>query len=65
MDISGFMPERKKKGDRKVKISGTIRPEQDRWIKKKISEGRFYNISHILQEGIKLLQVKDNGTLSK
>ena len=52
---------RKKKGERNVKISGTIKPEQDRWIKKMIDKGKFYNISHILQEGIKLLQVKDNG----
>jgi Arc/MetJ-type ribon-helix-helix transcriptional regulator len=55
------MPERKKKGERKVKISGTIPPEQEKWIKNKIKEGRFYNISHILQEGIRLLQVQDNG----
>jgi Arc/MetJ-type ribon-helix-helix transcriptional regulator len=26
-----------------------------------IDEGRFYNISHILQEGIRLLQVQDEG----
>lgn len=55
------MPERKKKGERKVKISGTIKPEQDKWIKDKIKEGKFYNISHILQEGIRLLQIQDNG----
>jgi len=54
------MPEHKKKGDRKVKISGTIKPEQDKWIKKMIDEGKFYNISHILQEGIKSLQEKDS-----
>jgi Arc/MetJ-type ribon-helix-helix transcriptional regulator len=60
MDISGFMPERKKKGERKVKISGTIKPEQEKWIKNKIKEGKFYNISHILQEGIRLLQVQDD-----
>ena len=55
------MPERKKLGDRKVKISGTIKPEQDKWIKDKIKEGKYYNISHILQEGIRLLQVNENG----
>ena len=38
MDISGFMPERKKKGERKVKISGTIKPEQEQWINKKIKK---------------------------
>ncbi len=53
------MPERKKKGERKVKISGTIKPEQDKWIKQMIKEGKFYNISHILQEGIKVLQEKE------
>ena len=55
------MPERKKKGERKVKISGTIKPEQEKWINRMIREGKYYNISHVLQEGIKLLQVKDNG----
>jgi len=43
-----------------VKISGTIKPEQEKWIKNKIKEGKFYNISHILQEGIRLLQVQDD-----
>jgi len=32
------MPERKKKGERKVKISGTIKPEQEQWINKKIKD---------------------------
>jgi Arc/MetJ-type ribon-helix-helix transcriptional regulator len=54
------MPERKKKGERRVKISGTIKPEQEEWIRTKIKEGKYYNVSHILQEGIKLLQSKDN-----
>ena len=54
------MPVRKKKGEHNVKISGTIKPEQNRWIENKIKEGKFYNISHILQEGIKLLQSKEN-----
>lgn len=54
------MPERKKKGDRKVKISGTIKPEQEQWINKMIKEGKFYNRSHILQEGIRLLQEQEN-----
>ena len=60
MVIQVFMPERKKKGERKVKISGTIKPEREEWIKKVIDEGRFYNISHILQEGIRLLQEKES-----
>ncbi|MGF3585454.1 MAG: ribbon-helix-helix domain-containing protein [Thermoplasmatota archaeon] len=55
------MPERKKKGERKVKISGTINSEQEVWIKKMIKEGKYYNISHVLQEGIRLLQSKNNG----
>jgi Arc/MetJ-type ribon-helix-helix transcriptional regulator len=53
------MPERKKKEDRRMKISGTIKPEQFEWLKDKIKEGKFYNISHVLQEGIKSLQEKD------
>ena len=61
MDNSGFMPERKKKGERKVKISGTINPDQEAWINRMIKEGKFYNVSHILQEGIRLLQAKNNG----
>lgn len=58
------MPVRKKKGEHNVKISGTIKPDQNKWIKQKINEGKFYNISHILQESIKLLQeneVKNKG----
>jgi len=55
------MPSRKRKGECKVKISGTIKPEQEKWILKMINEGKFYNISHVLQEGIKLLQKKDTG----
>jgi len=53
------MPERKKKGDRKVKISATIKPEQQVWIKDMIDKGKFYNLSHVIQEGIKLLQEKN------
>jgi Arc/MetJ-type ribon-helix-helix transcriptional regulator len=53
------MPVRKKKGEHNVKISGTIKPEQNKWIEDKIKEGKFYNISHILQEGIKQLQRKE------
>ena len=54
------MPDRKKKGERRLKISCTIKLEQDQWIKNKIREGKFYNISHILQEGIKLLQQRES-----
>ena len=53
--------ERLRKGERKVKISGTIKPEQEKWINRMIDEGKYYSISHILQEGIRLLQDKDNG----
>lgn len=56
------MPERKKKGERNVKISGTIKPDQEQWIKKKIIEGKFYNISHIIQEGIRILQEKEKNS---
>jgi len=54
------MPERKKKGERNVKISGTIKPDQGKWLQQKICEGKFYNISHVLQEGIKLLQQRES-----
>lgn len=53
------MPKRKKKEEKNVKISGTIKPEQHSWVEKKINEGIYYNISHILQEGIKQLQIKE------
>ena len=53
------MPARKKKGETNVKISGTIRSEQDKWVKEMINKGRFYNISHIIQQGIRLLQQQE------
>lgn len=52
------MPARKKKGEKKVKISGTINQDQERWIKEKIDDGTFYNVSHVLQQAIRLLQNK-------
>ena len=61
MVIDFVMPSRKRKGERKVKISGTIHQDQEKWIKRMIDEGKFYNVSHIIQEGIRLLQKKDNG----
>ncbi len=53
------MPVRKKKGERTVKISGTILPDQHRWIEEKIKKQDFYNISHVLQKAIRLLQKQD------
>ena len=54
-----YMPARKNKGDKCVKISGTIKQDQEKWINEKIEEGKYYNISHVLQEGIKLLQKQE------
>ena len=56
------MPERKKKGERNVKLSVTIKPEQEQWIEKMLDEGKFYNRSHIVQEGIKSLQKKEKNS---
>jgi Arc/MetJ-type ribon-helix-helix transcriptional regulator len=53
------MPERKPKEEKTVKISGTIKQDQEKWIKEKLKEGKYYNRSHILQEGIKLLQQQE------
>lgn len=53
------MPIRKKKGEQNVKLSVTIKPEQEQWIKEKLRGGKFYNRSHIVQEGIRLLQEKE------
>jgi Arc/MetJ-type ribon-helix-helix transcriptional regulator len=53
------MSERKIRGEKQVKISGTIRQDQDRWIAEKIREGKYYNKSHVLQEGIKALQERE------
>ena len=50
------MPERKPKEEKSVKISGTIPQEQEKWIKEKIKEGKYYNRSHVIKEGIRLLQ---------
>jgi len=51
-----FMPARKKKGERSVPLSATIKPEQEKWIEEKIRDGTFYNRSHIVQAAINLLQ---------
>lgn len=56
------MPIRKKKGERNVKLSVTIKPEQEKWVDEKLQEGIFYNRSHIVQEGIRLLQLREKGT---
>jgi Arc/MetJ-type ribon-helix-helix transcriptional regulator len=53
------MPERKKKGERSVKLSVTIEPEQEKWIEKQLVNHKYYNKSHIVQEAIRLLQEKD------
>ena len=53
------MPERKKKEEKNVKISGTIRPDQGEWVSKKLKERKFYNKSHIIQQGIDLLQERE------
>jgi Arc/MetJ-type ribon-helix-helix transcriptional regulator len=55
------MAVRKKLGERNVKLSVTIKPEQEKWIKKKLEENKYYNRSHVIQEAIRVLQSKDNG----
>ena len=37
---------------RKMKVSGTVDDEFYRWMKKKISNGTFYNPSHAIQRGL-------------
>ena len=53
------MPVRKKKEERRMKVSATIKPDLYNWMEKKINEGKFYNKSHVLQEAIRLLQKQD------
>ena len=53
------MPARKKKGEKNVKLSVTIKPEQENWIRKKLNDNKFYNRSHIIQEAIRTLQDKE------
>jgi len=43
------------------KTEVTIEPEQEKWIKKKLDEHKYYNRSHIIQEAIRLLQEKESG----
>lgn len=38
------------------RIYGSVFPDEYEWIHKKINEGRFFNISHMIQEGIRLLR---------
>lgn len=52
---------RKKMGERNVKLSVTIKPDQERWIEKKLTTNEYYNRSHLIQEAIRVLQEKDNG----
>ena len=56
------MPERKKKGERNVKLSVTIEPKQGEWVKKKLVEHKYYNKSHIVQEAIRALQEKEKNS---
>jgi len=52
------MPRKEK---RKMKISGTVDGELFKWMKKKISEGTYYNQSHAIQLGlIKLKQEEED-----
>jgi len=53
------MPERKKKEERRMKISGTIKPEQFEWLEDEIKKGKFYNKSHVLQQAIEVLQKQE------
>ena len=42
-----------------IKITGTIKPDQYNWMHKMIEDGRYYNVSHIIQKGIGMLQKKE------
>jgi len=51
-----FVPRKEK---RKMKVSGTIDDELFKWMKKKISDGTFYNPSHAIQRGLVKLKEED------
>ena len=53
------MPRKVKVEDKRMKISGTIPRAQHEWLEKMIAEGKFYNKSHALQEGLKALREKE------
>lgn len=46
---SNLMPERKRKEDKRMKISGTIPLELYNWIEEQIKKKRFYNRSHAIE----------------
>ena len=53
------MPVRKKKGEKRVKISVTIKPDLYDWIEQKIADEVYYNKSHVIQKALKLLQKQE------
>ena len=55
------MARRKKIGERNVKLSVTIKPDQEKWIIKKLDKNEYYNRSHLIQEAIRVLQEKEDG----
>lgn len=54
--ISSIVPRKEK---RRMKVSGTVDDEIYRWMKKKISDGTFYNPSHAIQRGLIKLKEED------
>jgi Arc/MetJ-type ribon-helix-helix transcriptional regulator len=48
-----------RKEKRRMKVSGTVDDELYKWMKKKISDGTFYNSSHVIQQGLVKLKKED------
>lgn len=44
---------------KRKRLYGSIYQDQYDWVREKINEGKFFNISHAIQEGIKLLQKRE------
>ena len=42
--------------ERQVKISGTVKRPVFDWLEERIKSGHFYNRSHAIQEGLRLLK---------
>ena len=56
------MPRKEK---RRMKVSGTVSDDLFKWMKKKISEGTFYNPSHAIQRGLVRLKEEDDASTKR
>lgn len=45
-----------------MKVSGTVDDDLYKWMKKKISDGTYYNPSHAIQQGLVKLKKDDEGS---